>query len=239
MWSSLNTWFRITLLIQTNWFHCIFLRDLATSWSNNVSTWSSQPGLLSYYDDVLTCGTQGQGCSASWVLHSTVLHGINLWSWAHRTYCIPYFSLPPTHTSCSRLAAYPLCLSFNHARLRLLRYLCRFCFLCSCPAFSSGECLLTHWDSAQAPALPGSLCLFQTQTGISGTFICVHPSAVTCIPMKLWLWVYVVLSLLLDWNLLKNKLDVPRSHRVPDTYWALHKDFFECVNQPVQFLHRN
>ena len=113
MWSSLNTWFRITLLIQTNWFHCIFLRDLATSWSNNVSTRSSQPGLLSYYDDVLTCGTQGQGCSASWVLHSTVLHSINLWSWAHRTYCIPYFSLPPTHTSCSRLAAYPLCLSFT------------------------------------------------------------------------------------------------------------------------------
>lgn len=113
MWFSLNTCFRITLLIQTNWFHCIFLRDLATSWPNNVSTQSSQPGLLSYYDGVLTCGTRVQECSTSWVLLSTVLHSINLWSWAHRKHCIPYFSLPPTHTLCSRLAAYPLCLSFT------------------------------------------------------------------------------------------------------------------------------
>lgn len=112
MWSSLNICFRITFLIQTDWFHCIFLRDLATSWPNNVSTRSFQPGLLSYYDGVLTWGTRGQGCSASWVLLSTVLHSMNLWSWAYRKHWIPYLFLPPTHTSCSRLAAYPLCLSF-------------------------------------------------------------------------------------------------------------------------------
>lgn len=173
-------------------------------------------------------GYQGSGCSASWVLFSTVLHSMNLWPWAYRKHWIPYLSLPPTHTLCSRLPlircvqAFLPYLIFSHAELRLLCYSfagsVSFVLVLRSPLWrmsSNPLGLSSGTSSSRKPLLVSNPDWHKW-----------HSCVFILLLWRVSPWSVVMglfLSLLLDWNLFKNKLDVPGFHRVAITYWALHK----------------
>lgn len=103
--------FRTTFyLIQANWYHCIFLRDLSSFWPNHPSPQGSQPGLTSpaQYPGIPCPGTRdakylergtsqpftAKNCLLTMPIHLTKKH------WIPYSFCPSYYSdlifpLPP------------------------------------------------------------------------------------------------------------------------------------------------
>lgn len=108
--------------------------------------------------------------------------------WVPYNFCLSCYSDLRSHSFLYSVSKHDWTTSWSW---QTLLYLCRVCFFCFCPTFSSSECLLVPQDSAQAPSPPGSFCCLQTQADLRGILRFFRS---TQWPLNQWIMVVCLLS---------------------------------------------